>query len=444
VSLERFSSQNKFQGPPRALEGRRENGRGLSLSAMVASLRHRNFRLFIFGQAISLIGTWMQSVGLSWLVYRLTHSSALLGLVVFSTQLPVLLLATVGGTIADRYSRHKIVIATQLASMLIALTLALLTLSEAIQIWHVFVLAATLGTINAVDIPARQAFVVEMVGRQDLTNAIALNSSVFNGARIVGPAVAGVLVAAIGEGWCFFANGISYTAVIAGLLRMKLPPAERRPLSGSARQHVVEGFRFVWRTKPIRAVLLLLGITSVAGMPYVVLMPVFADEILHGGSTGLGILMALSGIGALAGALFLAARPGLHGLGKRIAASSLGFGSTLILFGLSRLFWLSGLFLVGVGFFMLSQMASSNSLVQGMAPDHLRGRIMAVYSMMFLGMAPFGALLAGFLAQRIGAPLTVMIGGACCVVAGAIFGSRLASMRAEVRRLIIDTTLETP
>jgi len=282
-----------------------------------------------------------------------------------------------------------------------------------------------------------------MVGREDLTNAIALNSSVFNGARILGPAIAGILVAAVGEGWCFFLNGASYIAVIAGLLMMDIRPFNRVHPVGSALAHIAEGFQYVWKSRPIRALLLLLGITSLTGMPFTVLMPIFADQVLHGGARGLGILMGLSGVGALAGALFLAARPSLRGLGRVIAGSSLGFGISLILFGMSKLFWLSGLLLVLVGFFMLSQMASSNSLVQAMSPDRLRGRIMAVYSMMFLGIAPFGALFAGFLAERIGAPLTVGIGGACCAAASLVFGSRLSSLRAEARKLLQQDMFET-
>ncbi len=413
------------------------------LSAVLASLRHRNFRLFITGQMISLIGTWMQSVAQSWLIYRLTHSSALLGLVVFAGQIPVLLLATIGGAVADRHSRHRIVIATQTASMVLAFILAGLTLSGLVEVWQIFVLSISLGVVNAFDIPARQSFIVEMVGRDYLTNAIALNSSVFNGARIVGPAIAGILVAAIGEGWCFFVNGASYIAVIAGLLMMDIRPVKRVRPTGSALAHIAEGFHFVWKSRPIRALMLLLGVTSLTGMPFTVLMPIFADQILHGGARGLGILMGMSGVGALTGALFLAARPSLRGLGRVIAGSSLGFGTSLILFGISRTFWLSGLLLVSVGFFMLSQMASSNSLIQAMSPDHLRGRVMAVYSMMFLGMAPFGALFAGFLAQRIGAPLTVALGGASCAAASLVFGSRLSSLRAEARRLMTGQTLET-
>src|SRR5689334_20598361 len=285
------------------------------------ALRHRNFRLFFAGQLISLIGTWMQNVAQSWLVYRLTGSSALLGAVGFAGQIPVFLVSPLGGLIADRYSRHRIVVATQTAAMILASILAALTLTGRVQVWHIFVLSALLGVVNAFDIPARQAFLFEMVGREDLINAIALNSSMFNGARIIGPAVAGILVAAIGEGWCFFANAVSYIAVIIGLLLMTVTPPARAIRKGSAARHIAEGFRFAAHTGPIRALLLLLGLVSVTGMPYAVLMPIFADHIFHSGARGLGILMGFSGIGALLGALTLAARQGVHGLGRWVAIS---------------------------------------------------------------------------------------------------------------------------
>src|SRR5690242_6573008 len=263
-------------------------------SSTIRALRHRNFRLFFSGQLISLIGTWMQTVAQSWLVYRLTGSSALLGSVNFASQIPVFLLSPLGGVVADRYSRHRIVIATQTASMLLAFALAGLTLFRIIQVWEIFVLSALLGVVNAFDIPARQSFIVEMTSREDLINAIALNSSAFNGARIVGPAVAGITVAAVGEGWCFFANAVSYIAVIAGLLMMRVPPFRSRQSENSALRHVLEGFQFVARTAPIRTLLLMVGLVSLAGMPFSVLMPIFADRILNAGARGLGILMGIS------------------------------------------------------------------------------------------------------------------------------------------------------
>ncbi|HKR02441.1 MAG TPA: MFS transporter [Pyrinomonadaceae bacterium] len=413
------------------------NRRESKLPATLRALRHRNYQLFFGGQLISLTGTWMQSVAQSWLVYRLTGSSLLLGFVGFSGQIPVFLLAPVGGTVADRSNRHRILVTTQATALLLASTLATLTLTNHIRVWHVFALAASLGLVNAFDIPARQAFVVDMVGREDLINAIALNSSMFNGARIIGPAVAGILVASIGEGWCFFANAVSYIAVITGLLLMKIERQRRVPLPGSALANIAEGFSYVGRTGPVRALLLLLGLVSLMGMPYAVLMPIFADQILHGGARGLGILMGASGVGALIGALSLASRQGTRGLGRWVAFSSAGFGVSLILFSLSRSFWLSALLLLPVGFSMMIQMASSNTLVQSMVPDNLRGRVMAVYSMMFMGMAPIGALLAGTLAGRLGAPKTVAIGGVICILGSAVFSLRLPALRPEARKIIV-------
>jgi MFS family permease len=404
---------------------------------MLRSLRHRNYQLFFGGQLISLIGTWMQSVAQSWLVYRLTGSSLLLGLVGFSSQIPVFLLAPIGGAAADRGSRHRIILATQTSAMLLAFGLAALTLAGRVSVEHIFVFSALLGVVNAFDIPARQSFVVEMVGKEDLINAIALNSSMFNGARVVGPAVAGILVSAIGEGFCFFANGVSFLAVIASLVAMRVTPRAPGQRRASALADIAEGFRFVANTPAIRALLLLLGLVSLAAMPYAVLMPIFADRILHGGPRGLGLLMGASGIGALLGALTLAARKQLKGLARWVALACAGFGASLVLFALSRLFWLSALLLVPTGFAMMVQMAGSNTLVQTMVPDALRGRVMSVYSMMFMGMAPFGALLSGALANHIGAPATVGVGGGVCLVGAAVFGSRLPSLREGARRLIL-------
>ena len=401
------------------------------------AFRHRNYQLFFGGQLISLTGTWMQNVAQAWLVYRLTGSAVLLGLIGFSNQIPVFLLATFGGSVADRFNRRYVIVATQTAAMLLALILAVLTLTGRIQVWHIFVLAAGLGVVNAFDIPTRQAFVVDLVGRDDLINAIALNSSMFNGARMIGPAIAGVLVDAIGEGWCFFANSVSYLAVIAGLLLMRMTIRTRVPVPGSALASSIEGFRYVRRTQPIRALLLLLGLVSLVGMPYVVLMPIFADQILHGGPQGLGILMGTVGVGALAGALMLAMKKSIRGLGHWIAVAATGFGVSLILFSLSRTFWLSAALLMPVGFSVMVEMASSNTLIQSLVPDSLRGRVMAVYSMMFMGMAPFGSLLAGVLAQRLGAPATVAIGGVVCIAGAAVFALHLPHLRREARQIII-------
>ena len=403
---------------------------------LVRALRHRNYRLFLGGQLVSLVGTWMQSVAQSWLIYRITGSAMLLGLVGFAGQIPVFLLGPLGGAVADRHNRHRLLLATQTASMVPAFILAALTLLGIVRPWEIFALAAVLGVVNAFDIPARQVFVVELVGRDDLMNAIALNSSMFNGARVIGPAIAGILVGAIGEGWCFFANGVSFLAVIGSLAAMRLPAVTAPPRDASALAHIVEGFRFVARARAIRALLLLLGLVSLSAMPYVVLMPVFADTILHGGARALGLLMGASGLGALLGGLALAARRELRGLGRWIAVSCAAFGVCLMLFALSRSFWLSTALLVPTGLFMMVQMAGSNTLVQSMAPDALRGRVMAVYSMMFMGMAPFGALLSGALASRIGAPATVAAGGAACLAGSIVFATRLASWRPAARAML--------
>jgi len=406
------------------------------IPATLRALQYRNFQLFFSGQLISLIGTWMQNLAQAWLVYRLTGSMVLLGAVGFCSQIPIFFLAPLGGIVADQYSRQRVVIATQTSAMLLALALAALTLSGTVRIWHIFVLSALLGAVNAFDIPARQSFIVEMVGKADLMNAIALNSSMFNASRVLGPAIAGILVAVIGEGWCFFANGISYIAVIVGLALMRVAPRPAAPQSGSPVANIVEGFRFVIRHPAIHALLILLGVASVTGMPFTVLMPVFADRILHGGPKALGWLTGSAGVDALAAALLLASRQTLKGLSVWIAAAATALGVGLVLFALSRTFWVSAALLVGVGFAMMLQMGSSNTLIQSMVPDHLRGRVMSVYSMMFTGMAPFGALLAGLVADRFGAPATVAMGGAICLAAAGIFWTQLPQIRVHARRMI--------
>jgi MFS family permease len=404
---------------------------------MVRSLKHRNFKLFFSGQMISLIGTWMDNIAEAWLVYRLTGSSLLLGTVAFAAQIPIFLLGPIGGLVADRFNRRSIVIATQTSSMILASTLAFLTLTKRVTVWEVVVLASSMGTVNAFDVPARQSFLVEMVGREDLMNAIALNSSMFNSARIIGPAIAGILVASIGEGWCFFSNAVSYIAVIAGLLMMKIDRTRIEKHAASPLEHIAEGFRFVNRTAPIKALLLLTGLNSMVSLPYTVLMPIFAAHVLRGNARTLGVLMGATGIGALTGALMLASRTKLQGLGRLVAIACGGFGGCLILFSLSRSYPISVFLLVLVGFCIMVQMASTNTLIQSMVPDRLRGRTMAVYSMMFLGMAPIGALLYGAVADRIGAPWTVAIGGSISILGAAAFAKNLPRIRVEARQLII-------
>jgi MFS family permease len=404
--------------------------------AALRALSHRNYQLFFAGQLISLIGTWMDQVAEAWLVYRLTGSALLLGTVAFASQIPVFLLAPIGGALADRVDRRKILIATQSAMMLLTFVLAWVTLSHRVKIWQVVALAALTGVVNAVDLPARQAFVVDMVSRADLVNAIALNSSMFNGARVVGPALAGIVVAAIGEGWCFFANGVSFIAVIAGLALMKMN-RPRMAIEGSPLENIIEGFRFVAQSAPVRSLMLLLGLVSFTAMPYAVLMPLFADKILHGGAQALGLLMGCSGVGALGGAITLAMRKTVYGLGKWVAASCAGFGLSLLLFSFSRSLWLSALLLVPAGFCAMIQMASSNTLIQSMVPDRLRGRVMSVYAMTFMGMAPMGALLAGSLAHHLGAPMTVAIGGMAAVIGAVAFGLNLPALRPAAREMIV-------
>ncbi|HYR90911.1 MAG TPA: MFS transporter [Terriglobia bacterium] len=405
------------------------------------AFRHRNYRLYFFGQIISLTGTWMQSVAQSWLVYRLTGSASMLGIVGFASQFPVFLLAPVGGSFADSHPRRRSLIVVQVSAMILAVLLAALTFTNRIESWHIVLFASLLGVVSAFDIPIRQSFVVEMVGRDDLMNAIALNSSMMNGARIIGPAVAGVLVAAVGEAWCFLLNAISFLAVIVCLMMITVgnrPPAEH---PGARLDAIIEGFRFVLRTRPIRALLILLGVVSLVGWPYQVLMPIFAAQILNGGPRGLGLLMGSSGIGALIGALLLAGRQGVRGLGDWVMLSCAGLGVSLVFFAFSRNFWVSMLLLLPVGFCGMVQMASSNTLIQAMVLDQFRGRVMAVYSMMFMGMSPIGALIAGLLANSLGAPLAIAAGAVICVVGALIFRSRLPHIRTEGRQLILAQTV---
>lgn len=397
--------------------------------SMVRPFRHRNYQLFFSGQGISLIGTWMQSVAQAWLVYRLTDSAALLGLVGFCGQIPIFLVSPLAGIVADRFERKTVILCTQGASMLLAFLLAWLTLTDRVMIWHVFVLAGLLGIANAFDVPARQAFVIELVGKEDLINAIALNSSMYHGARVVGPAMAGGLVALIGEGWCFLLNAVSYVAVIIGLLLIRVPPRPQEQTSGTALGRILAGFTFVFRNTPFWYLILLLGVISLFGAPYLVLMPIVADRILHSGAHGLGLLMGCSGLGALFGALTLAMRDEAKGLGRWIHLSAVGFGLSIILFALSDTFWMAALFLIPAGYCMIMVSAASNMLLQFMSPDEMRGRVMATFSMMILGMVPFSALLSGSLAELAGARLTIALGGVACLLAAILFGLYLPALR---------------
>jgi len=395
-------------------------------SVRFRALKHRNFQLFIAGQLISLIGTWMQTTAQLWLVYRLTGSAALLGLFGFANQIPMLVLASVGGYMGDRYSKHRGVIATQTTSMILAFVLAALTWSNRVQVWHLIAITFLVGIVNAFDVPIRQAFFVQMVGKDDLPNAIALNSSIFNGARVVGPAIAGFAIAWVGEGWCFFLNGASFLAVIFALLAMRIPPQERKADGESPLQSLLQGFHFAMNDRPMRSALLLLSMLSLLGLQYSVFMPIFARDVLHSDARGLGILMSAAGVGAVLGALQFAARTSYKGLAKWIAAMSVICSCGLIVFSRSRIFWLSCVILFIVGFAATSQMAATNTTVQNRSPEHLRGRLMAVYATMFMGVQPIGALLAGGLAKRLGAPATLAVFGMVCLLGSLVFATWVA------------------
>jgi MFS family permease len=395
------------------------------VSTRFRALQHRNFQLFFAGQLVSLIGTWMQSTAQLWLVYKLTKSAALLGVFGFANQVPILFLASIGGYVGDRYDRHRGVIATQTAAMILACVLAGLTLTGAIHdaggAWVVILIAFLVGIVNAFDVPIRQAFLVQMVGKEDLPNAIALNSSIFNGARVVGPAIAGFAIAWIGEGWCFFLNGVSFLAVIVALLAMRLTPVERKPSAESPLRSLLQGFRFAMSDLPIRSALLLLSWLSLLGLQYSVFLPIFADHLLHGGARGLGLLMSAAGVGAVLGALHFAARTEFTGLARWIAATSAACGTGLMIFSQSRVFWLSMVVLFVVGFSATVQMAATNTIIQSRVPDELRGRIMAVYATMFMGVQPIGSLLAGGVAKRIGAPYTLGLLGFLVLLGSLVF-----------------------
>ena len=402
------------------------------------ALRHKNYRLFFGGQSLSLIGTWMQQVALGWLVYRLTDSAFLLGLVGFASQIPTFILASVAGVLADRYNKHKIIIATQTLAMIQAFILAFLTLSSSIQIWHILLLSLFSGLINAFDMPTRQSFVIEMVDdRNDLPNAIALNSSMFNAARLIGPTIAGVLITAIGEGFCFLVNALSYLTVIVALLMMKIEPTIIIHNKEKVLEGVKEGIKYAYNFKPIRVLLLLIGLVSLTGMPYTVLMPVFARDILHGDAHTLGFLFGAVGLGAFIGAVYLASRKTVLGLGRWIAIATSIFSLGLLFFSFSREIYLSVALMLFTGFGMMMQMASTNTLLQTLVDDDKRGRVMSLYVMAFMGTAPFGSFMAGTLASTIGAPYTVLSSGVICLIGAIIFFKNLPSLRKHIRPIYV-------
>lgn len=411
----------------------------------IRALSARNYRLFFTGQSVSLIGTWMTRVATAWLVYRLTKSAFLLGIVGFAGQAPLFFLAPLAGVWVDRWNRHRALVATQVLSMVQSFALAVLALGGWIRLWEILALSVLQGVINAVDMPARQSFVVQMIDkRDDLGNAIALNSTMVNGARLVGPALAGLIIAGVGEGYCFLLDGLSYVAVIVSLLLMRVPPLGIVREPGNVGRELADGWNYAAHFAPIRSILVLLALTSLVGMPYSVLMPVFAGTVLHGGPHTLGFLMGASGLGALAGAVVLAARKSVLGLGRVIVGSSMIFGLSLAAFGFSHVVWLSLLLMVLTGFGMMRQMASSNTVLQTIVEEEKRGRVMSLYSMAFQGMLPFGSLLAGALAAKIGAPHTVSLCGLLCLAGTAWFYRQLPAIRKQLRPIYEDLGIVRP
>jgi MFS family permease len=409
------------------------------------ALRHRNFRLFFTGQSISLIGTWMTRVATSWLVYRLTGSALLLGLVSFAGQIPTFLLAPFAGVLVDRLDRRKLLVWTQVLAGIQSLAMAALTLAKIITIHEIIALSALQGLINAFDMPGRQSFLVQMVSdgtdkpdKRDLGNAIALNSSIVNLARLVGPAIAGVIIAAVGEGYCFAIDGFSYIAVVISLLMMHVPPSTLKRAATSMIEQLQEGWSYVVHFRPIRTILSLFALLSLMGMPFMVLMPIFASQVLHGGPHTLGYLMGASGVGALISALSLALRKSVRGLTTMIQIAAILFGSGLILFGLSHHLALSLFLMLIVGFGMMQGLSASNTVIQTLVPEDKRGRVMSYYTMAFVGMAPFGSLLAGALAHRFGAPHAIMITGTCCLIGAAWFATQLKSIRNIMRPIYVE------
>jgi MFS family permease len=398
------------------------------------ALRHRNFRLFFGGQSISLIGTWMTRVATSWLVYRLTKSAVLLGTVGFAGQIPTFLLAPLAGVIVDRIDRRRVLVVTQTLAMLQSLALAALTLSHRINIHEILALSVLQGIINSFDMPGRQSFMIRMVEeRADLSNAIAINSSMVNVARLIGPSLAGLVIAATNEGWCFFIDGVSYIAVIASLLMMRIRPDEKPQHGATMIEQLRQGWIYVSGSLPIRDILMLFCVISLMGWPFMVLMPIFAAQVLHGGPHTLGFLMGAVGVGSLTSAMALVLRRSVRGMLKIIPIGAAIFGAGLIAFGFSHNIWLSIPLMFVAGYGMMQGVTTSNTILQTLVDERMRGRVMSYYTMAFVGMAPFGSLLAGTLAHLIGAPRTVIVSGIACIAGSLWFWSRLRAIRLEMR-----------
>jgi MFS family permease len=408
------------------------------LKVIFRSFQYRNYRLFFTGQGISLIGTWMQRIAMPWLVYHITGSPLLLGVVGFAGQIPTFLLAPIAGVFTDRWNRYYVLIASQIVAMLQALVLTWLFYADTIQVWHIVALSVIMGCVNAFDVPSRQSFVIDLVEKkEDLGNAIALNSLMFNGARLIGPSIAGILLASTGEGICFLSNTLSYLFVIVSLLLMKVPARDHGKSDTHILEDMREGFNYSFRFAPIKHLLLLLGLVSIMTMPYSVLMPVFAKEVLHGGSHTFGFLMAATGVGALMGALYLASRESILKLGRIVPLAAGIAGIGLIAFSLSRNFFLSMLMMVVAGLGMMVHTASSNTILQTIVDEDKRGRVMSIYTMAIMGTAPIGSLLAGSLAKAIGTPVTIMIGGIACIIGAVLFYRKLPELKSIVRPIYV-------
>ena len=402
-------------------------------------LKNRNLRLYYGGQLISMIGTWMQQMALSWLVYRLTNSAYMLGVIGFVTMAPSILLTPIAGMVADRTNRHRLVIITQILALIQAGLLAAITLNGHPQIWQLLVLGAFMGIISAFDLPTRQTFLIDMLdSKEEMGNAIAMGSSIMTVTRLIGPALAGVCIAVVGEGMCFLANAVSYVPVIVALCFVKahqrpVPPSPLSPFG-----QIKEGFSYAFGFRPLRALILMMALISLFAMPFTVLMPAFAKDVFHGNASTLGILTTASGVGSLIGAIFLATRKGVLGLGKWIAISCALFGIGLVAFGLSKNIVLSSIMLSLVGFGSMVQMASSNTLVQTIVEEDKRGRVMSIFMMAFMGLAPFGSMAAGALANLIGVGTTVTISGVICLILALAFHIRLRAIREDVRPIYIE------
>lgn len=397
---------------------------------MFRALEHRNFRLFFIGQTISFIGTWMQSTAMGWLVWRLTHNPNMLGTVIFAAQLPVFLLGPAAGFVADHYNRHRTLLITQTILMIQALGLAALVLTDTIQTWQIIPLAVLLGTATAFDLPLRQSFYIHMVGRDDLGNAIALNSIMANGSRMFGPSLAGLLMLLPrGDGVCFLINGVSYVGALWALLAMRELPPHQPGSDGAFVRGIVEGFGYAMKSVPIRSLLIIVALASFAAMPYYALMPVIVDKVLHGSGHTYGYLVAVAGIGTFFGAIFLITRRGVGGLDRAVAFSTILLGGGVVVFSLSHWMWVSAAALVVIGYAFIAQIGSSNTIIQTVVSEQHRGRIMSLFTMSFVGITPFGAKVAGMLAIHIGAQETLAIGGTLCLIAGVVFTFLLPKLR---------------